>query len=339
MPYRSLVPGLGSKLRDAKSVNALWNETRPDTVVALTAGLFREAEAPALNAYGGIRRLVVCDNDPVIRAYWSAFACGGMPNAVTKANELWAELLAGVPDAALDAVRASRHYRKAADAAARQERFLHPDAVRTWAAWNRLRDIEERCMRTLETAAPYALCVMAGAIGGRRRRNAKSGAISIPYAPTYDPAWLTSRIKPLKIAAATQAWADQIEIVVLDSIQRAFETVQIERGKRAAITFDPPYGVEEAATYSADWTRAKLVYAIEGIDLRLSHVVAASIWCGPDDIDEWAPGQTGDMRHRGNVVFRFRGAKTHMKSAHKKKDGTVAPARQAAGGWFGQTVV
>lgn len=293
-------PSTGSKLRDADLVAERLATWGVETIVLPFVGCGKE-----LCAYDGSAKLIVADTDPAMRAYWRCANEGGLERAAVKARAAW-------------------------DSALTLELDDRGDFVQR--AWKRLCAVERVAIdRGLHAA--WALATMAGARNGGRRRN-KKGEYNWPYAPksngVRDPEWLTRRIPSAEKLRAADAWARDRIVAVLDDFEEAFRLAAIEPApKRAAYLVDPPYGHEKEALYDGTWTnekRDRLVALVAGAASRGARLI---VWCGVEDIDVF------------RVVpldWRFRPAKTHMKSGGERKGGAVEENRSAGGGWMGISV-
>lgn len=337
-------PRSGSKKRDAKTVVARIEAYQPTKIVALVAGQCGELTG----LKDGPWRLVLADIDPAERALWAAANVGNLLEAAERAKQWWLDLL-GTPE----------------------RRTLSPrDRVRT--AWEELRISEPPVDEVTELAA-WAIAVGAGSNNGLWRRNPTTGVVNHPYSAGYDPTFLPSRIfggkKWRENARAANRWAKgRVDIIYRDWRPLiATSWIFLDDGEKVFLLVDPPYsgeGEHGLALYSGTWpTKERDDLARYVINL-VGHGAQAAIWCGPNDIDAYAPLAVGTQvqaptgtwcwwpdcvsteravstaqcpRRRHGIEWRFRKTKTLVKAARQKKDGSTEPPRHGKGGWLGLT--
>ena len=92
-----------------------------------------------------------------------------------------------------------------------------------------------------------------------------------------------------------------------------------------AYLIDFPYGVEHGHLYDGLWNKEKMNRLIDRTDNVIVRGYKAIVWCGIDDIAIW-------QKECGGLMWNFRKANTHMKSASKSGSGA-----KASGGWIGIT--
>ena len=356
--WHAPVPGAGKKTRDSVFVAEKLAAWCPRLIALPFAGLAGE-----LSRYHGAAKLIVADSDPAVRVLWKIANEGRLAEAGEAARGRWRVMLKRwTDDEAVDllATRPTKNVKT-------------PERARVRAAWEYVRELEPRFAQ--EGADPsefelavWALTVGAGARNGLRRRNG-SGGFNAPYDSSYDPTWLTGRLKSTETLAAADVWSRRRVVAIYDDWSKAYDAVERavarkgpEFWQHVAILNDYPYGFERAAVYDGKWTYA----ARSSVSTRLRDFVrrgARSVaWIGEQDIETWCPLAPGvelfadgawhgliparvrlapageDVRaprRDGLFEWRFRSAKTHMKSARTMKNGQHEPARKASGGWMG----
>ena len=303
MTWHPGAPGVGSKLRDAQLVADRLTEWNTKIVGGPLIGLGKE-----YSLYTGNAKFVVADSDPAVRSLWRTADEGRLEVEAEYAKRLWSELL--------------KYYSIADDLVGE--------------AWKHLRFIEKDAIETGRHTA-WALCIFAGAIGARRRRNG-SGVVNTPYAPKSqkfggrrDPNWLPSRIASAEKLRASDQWAKgRLAHEPFDDWRNVFDylaDVQVDPCG-IALVVDPPYGHEKGQLYDGKWTNTDRDELVERISRFTEVGVRCIAWCGCEEIDVW--------KTIFGMEWSYRKANTHMKSGGVRKDG-IEPNRNAGGGYIGIT--
>lgn len=337
--WHAPTPTIGGKSRDRKIVAAALAEWRPDRIVVPLVHWAGELSAHVW--CDEWQRLAVADADPAVRAVWSVANDGRLAYAESVARARWLDLLA-------------EHVHKPPDSVlTRGEKAS--GLGRVSGPWCTLRRMEHELFtrsavgalsasEVLEHAA-LAIAIGAGANQGGWRRNTK-GACNFPYSPSYDPEFLSKRIADLADAAR---WAKGRIDEILPDWKDAITSVRValDRGKRVALTVDPPYGEERGEVYGRGWSTGD-TYALAGsVKAAVAMGAHAIVWCGPMDVDAWlglsgiaefSAQACGGVVHAAGLVWRRRETRTLIKAKRCDADGAVVEqARYGTGGLLGMT--
>lgn len=318
-------PSLGSKARDSAEFCQKLTVWKPKLIALMFAGLGKE-----LVEYSGDAKLLICDSDPAIRAWWRCANAGRIAEAGAYAHALWDDTISGCDG-------------------------------NVSAAWSALRKAEAGFSQDVVTAAAHAICMFAGARLAIRRRNSK-GFFNMPMPPNPTAEFLHERIPSAEKLAETDTFSKGRVLAIASEFERAFDWLATAASawvepEEIGLSEDPPYGFRAAECFDGNWSNARRDILIERTREAQDRGSKVFAWCGIFDLDAWAPpnastlvldprddswqeyGETTCMpdwpRRYAGLEWKYRRAGTNMKMPHLKKDGTMEPARKASGGYLG----